>query len=182
MSETLRSGADRLLHGLGLISILQSYGQPTVTGSYYLDLMVWRDLDLYVTIDLMTRTQLYELVHVICSKFQPRWIEAKEEKGFPPGCVLSYFLGFETEIVGDGLWNVDIWFVNEEYIRERQAYLDRILSASSVDRQIIYHIKQELCELPEYGQCYFSVDVYDSVLDGGVRTVGEFHEWHKRRG
>ncbi|MGE5652859.1 MAG: hypothetical protein ACM3ZQ_01140 [Bacillota bacterium] len=181
MNDTLRLEADQLLYGHGLLHLLEEYGVPTITGSRYLDLMVWRDLDLYVTIDQFSRLRLYELLDAICSTFQPKWIEAKEEKDFPPGCDRSFFLGFETEVLGTGLWNVDIWFMDAEYIAERQAYLDRIRLASEETRAVIHRLKQGLCQSPEYGQSFFSVDVYNSVLDDGVATIEEFHQWLRKR-
>jgi hypothetical protein len=44
----LRAEADAILHGRGLLALLGRYGTAAVMGSYALDLMTWRDLDVYV--------------------------------------------------------------------------------------------------------------------------------------
>ena len=48
LNEELKTEADELLYKKGVFDLLQKYGTPHVTGSYFLNLMTWRDLDIYL--------------------------------------------------------------------------------------------------------------------------------------
>ena len=46
--KILRQEADDLLGSKDLRELLEEYGIPHITGSYALQLMTWRDLDIYL--------------------------------------------------------------------------------------------------------------------------------------
>jgi hypothetical protein len=47
LNTLIKQEADKILFDEGLLSILRSFGTPHISGSYSLDLMTWRDLDIY---------------------------------------------------------------------------------------------------------------------------------------
>ncbi len=63
-SRALHEEADRILHERGLLALLARYGRPEVTGSHRLDLMTWRDLDLYVVAEAWTVDRFLEMGRV----------------------------------------------------------------------------------------------------------------------
>ncbi|MDU0206457.1 hypothetical protein ACYEXS_32085 [Paenibacillus sp. MAH-36] len=53
LNSLIKTEADGILHENGLIRILEGYGKVFISGSYLLDLMTWRDLDIYLANDKM---------------------------------------------------------------------------------------------------------------------------------
>lgn len=48
LNEMIVSEADKTLYTLGLFDCLHKYGDSQVSGGYFLNLMIWRDLDIYL--------------------------------------------------------------------------------------------------------------------------------------
>ena len=61
VSTALRAEADEILHSKGLLVMLKEYGEPLVSGSYSLDLMVWRDLDICLEAEGMSEARFFGL-------------------------------------------------------------------------------------------------------------------------
>ncbi|RLI51537.1 hypothetical protein DRO61_02215 [Candidatus Bathyarchaeota archaeon] len=54
LNLTLISEANTILNDYNLLKILEKFGTPHIHGSYSLNLMTWRDLDLYLENDEIT--------------------------------------------------------------------------------------------------------------------------------
>ena len=167
--------AKYILHNSGLLRELQKYGAVHVIGSYKMDLMAWNDLDIYVENDAMCRKKLYQLTSYILGRFMPVWYEAKEEKNELGA--LAWFHGFEFYLE-DVLWNVDIWFFDNPTIQKAEKYCATVSEKVQKDqtlRTAILNIKQDLIGRHLYPSApYTSMDVYDAVLNQGVRNTEEF--------
>ena len=174
-SQARRRNADRILYEMGLLDMLREIGTPHVTGSYQMDMMAWNDLDVNIENEGMTLTKLYRLTGQILETFRPLWYEAKEERT-PEGKTV-WFHGFEA-MVGGGLWNVDLWFFDQETIAEAERYCLRIAgAASAAQKEQIIAVKRGLLERNLYAFDKFrSMDVDRAVLEGQVRDVNEFLE------
>ena len=70
MSDRKRD-AEKLLYDLGLLEELKKYGTPHVIGSYVMDAMADRDLDIDVTNDTMSTQKLYQLTNRLLAKYAP---------------------------------------------------------------------------------------------------------------
>lgn len=174
----LKKEADELLYDYGLYNTLQDYSKREdiyITGSYALDLMVWRDLDIFIDIDQIFQDDIYDLVNTVMSRFRPVWLETKDTFNENTGCPKGYFLGFETLKVNNKLWNVDIWVTNRAHIHSNLDYINKLKSKLNDDsRKIIMDIKKQLIELKEYGTKYFSIDIYNGVINKGFKTLEDF--------
>jgi hypothetical protein len=138
----IRAEADAFLERHRVLDLLRCYGTPHISGSYAMQLMTWRDLDIYLAM---------------------------------------LYCGVLTDDLAKGGWKIDLWGVNRAVCDERLAYC-RSLSArmdASV-RQSILTVKNELCRLPAYRRTITSHQIYEAVISGGVRSVGEFWNWIKR--
>jgi len=69
LNLALISEANTLLYDYGLLEILEKYGTPNIHGSYSLNLMTWRDLDLYLENDEITVKTFFNLGLDIATKF-----------------------------------------------------------------------------------------------------------------
>ena len=174
MSDRKRD-AEKLLYDLGLLEELKKYGTPHVIGSYVMDAMADRDLDIDVTNDTMSTQKLYQLTNRLLAKYAPVWYEAKEEVTGDGKTV--WFHGFETRILGE-LWNVDIWFFDRETIGKAEEYCDGVKKELDKDPrkgEAVIQIKKDLMSRNLYSfDQYKSIDVYKGVLEDGILTTEEF--------
>lgn len=108
-------------------------------------------------------------------KFKPVWYEAKEEVTGEGKTV--WFHGFEILLSGE-LWNIDLWFFDQETIDIAEACCDDIMKkvGHNIDaKEAILNLKTELMERGFYSfEQYNSMDVYDAVLEFGIRDVDSF--------
>lgn len=177
--DNLKSNADKLLYDFGLLNELKNYGTPYIVGSYAMDLMVWNDLDIYVSNEFMSTEKLYKLTSFILNTFHPVWYEAK--KDIVDG-KSAWFHGFETEVLSK-LWNIDIWFFDNETITNTIEFCNRIKAQADTDetkRKSAINIKQALIENEQYGfGKYTSMDVYRAVFEMGITNYDEFINTYK---
>lgn len=175
MESEIRAAAEYVLNQGGLLKELKKYGEPHVIGSYAMDLMVARDLDIDIENSNMSLKKLHELTAFILERFSPVWYEAKEEETEEGKTV--WFHGFEAYIGGE-CWNFDLWFFDAVTIERAEAYCSAIAAQTRQDpeaREAILRIKAGLMERNLYSfERYRSVDVYESVLKKGVRDVESF--------
>lgn len=177
---TIKERADRLLSETGLVERLRKHGKVYITGSYYMDLMAWNDLDVYLQTD-DSFFDMYSMISEVNSALLPCRFDGIVMPERP-----ALFYGCETMISGER-WNIDIWIKDEKSIRESFSCCDRILRSLSADpkkRQLITEIKQGLIEKGMYGfdkdpqRHYHSHDIYSAVLDEGILSLAEFLERH----
>ena len=175
---TRKEWADSILYETGLLKKLEQYGKPHPIGSYRMDMMAWNDLDIDVENDHMSIGRLHELTAYVLKTFRPVWYEAKEEVTDEGNTV--WFHGFEA-VIGGELWNFDIWFFNRETIRRAEDYCDWVANnAGSAEREAIAELKRELIARNLYGfDKYHSTQVYEAVLEKGIRTIDEFLAAHQ---
>ncbi len=176
---TRKQQAEALLSGLW--EELGRYGVPHIVGSYRMDLMAWNDLDIDIENQGMSLSRLHELTGFILCRFAPVWYEAKEEITAQGKRV--WFHGFETFVEGE-LWNVDLWFFDQDTIREAERYCDGIAARTSVRpgaREEILRLKKELIAKGLYPNGgYTSMDVYEAVLNQRVAGAEDFLTRYQR--
>src|ERR1051326_8117974 len=113
-NDLIKKEADEILHSKGLLQILNSFGTPHISGSYSLDLMTWRDLDIYLEAGNITTKDFFLLGEKIATALNPLKMSFRNEiiaktKGLPNGLNWGIYLGNERA----GAWKIDIWLVKE---------------------------------------------------------------------
>lgn len=178
----LRAEADELLAS-GLLDVLASYGAVHVVGSHRLGLMAWRDLDIHLVPWILDRSSFFELGSRIAEVVVPHRMHYRDETivgtdGLPSGLYWGVYLGEERA----GAWKLDIWATDERGLERVQAYCRRIEQRLTVDsRGIILAIKEKCWQLPECRKRFGSGDVYEAVLEHGVRDVAGLWDYLERR-
>ena len=126
-SAALRAEADEILYGKGLLSILSEYGEPHISGSYSLDLMVWRDLDIYLAAEAMPEARFLELGGRLAELLTAPRVQFRNERvGQTAGLPNGLYWGVRSDIVGAGTWKIDIWCVAEVESRRLVAHCEGI--------------------------------------------------------
>lgn len=172
--------ANGILYDGGLLGILGKYGSPSVTGSYILGLMAWRDLDIYLESNEMTVGRFFQLGADVASGMRPQRMNFRNEfLGRTPGLPLGFYWG--VYVSGAALpveWKIDIWAIDSEQLKTFQKSMsDLKVRITDESRQAILEIKNQFWRHPEYHKKFASVDIYRAVLEENVRSVREFATW-----
>lgn len=181
INQEIKDEADDILYRQGLLAILSKYGIPHITGSYSLNLMTWRDLDVYIQNENISEDEFFQLGAEINNKYHPVKMSYRNErmtqtKGLPLGLYWGVYLGNERK----GAWKIDLWAVEENECHRLVKFCDNIATKlTSASKQIILTIKSNCWQDPEYRRSYTSGDIYEAVLNNGVTSLEEFRSYLK---
>ena len=178
-TSALRSEADRILYEKGLLALMGKYGIPHATGSYALNLMTWRDLDIYLESPDMSEERFFALGGGIALALRPSRMQFRNERiartvGLPCGL----YWGVYATLSEHQAWKIDIWCVPRADCCRLLRYCNDIarrLTPST--RAAILHIKTLCWEHPEYRFGFSSQDIYTAVLDDGIATFDQFRTY-----
>ena len=175
----LREEADSLLCEKGLQDIVQSAGPACVTGSYSLNLMTWRDLDISVQLQHeIDVSGFFDIGHKIADKF--RVVKMTFSNQFiRPDVPFDRGLYWGIRVFHlDGEWHIDLWgFGKDDYQRGLRDFNQLSEQLKEADRLAILRIKDEVCQRPGYRYNFGSLDIYDAVSKHHIKTIKDFDEW-----
>ena len=177
----IRAEADRLL-SRGLRDLLAAYGEVQITGSYVLELMTWRDLDIHIVRESPDRASFFALGGRLAALLEPRRMHYRDETvqqttGLPRGLYWGIYLGDERE----GAWKIDIWASSREDYEPVRRFVERVdARLTPATRETILKIKTACWRHPQYRREFSSADVYEAVLTHGVKDVESFWSYLAR--
>ena len=181
--QLIRREADEILHQKGLLSLLKRYGRPHVAGSYVLQLMTWRDLDIYLEADEIVEPRFFHLGGQIASILCPVKMHFRNERiaqteGLPLGFYWGVYLGDERK----GDWKIDIWALDGDECQQAIDYeADLARQLTPETRLSILGIKSQCWQDPAYRRSFSSQDIYRAVLEEGVTNMDEFETFLRRQ-
>ena len=174
-NNELKHEADDLIAACGLAELLAPYPQWFVGGSYSYDLMVWRDLDVYVLDPTHDLKLCFEIALKLTERL-PAWKSRfTNNLGSDPN---GYYWGLKTGDERAGAWKLDLWFQDQlgfDAHRDYTASMNKRLTAQT--RKAICAIKEAYWQRDEYRKTITSDHIYRAVLDDCVRTADEFEHW-----
>jgi hypothetical protein len=184
-AERLRVEADGIIQELDLVALLGQVGLVEHLGSSACGLMVWRDIDLTARCRDLTLERAWDALRPLL--IQPRLtrLHYRNESGArsPSGQAADeryYFVAYYESVVGEE-WKVDLSLWLSDAPRTDLARLDTLRRLSDETRLAILWIKDVRHRLPSYPSQVSGVDVYDAVLQHGVRTPDEFAAYLRER-
>lgn len=147
-----------------------------MSGSYALQLMTWRDLDIYLEMTDGSVDAFLELGRMLAAAIRPRKASFTDHLHFPATeNVRGLYWGIHTDFLSRGGWKIDVWGVGSDTCAERLRHNERIAAGLNADtRAAILSIKNEVCRHPRYRDAITSQHIYDAVQSSGVRTLDEF--------
>ncbi|MBM7568857.1 hypothetical protein [Paenibacillus sacheonensis] len=180
LSEAIRHEADRILNEHGLMAAMAAYGQPVVQGSYALDLMTWRDLDMYLVTEDRSTSWFFELGKAISECLQPSKMSYRNESnGESAHLPKGLYWGTYAKLFGQA-WKIDVWAIDsEQYKRKEEAFALLQARLHDGNRPVILALKNELYRHADYRKRFFSVDIYEAVFEG-VQSKEQFSVWLER--
>jgi len=112
-SQEVKKEADELLIKTDLIKFLSNYGKIFIWGSYKLDLMMSRDIDINIVDKDSSKEKTIDILNNLIRENKFRGyifydFVKRRKKGFPKG----YYIGLKTRFKGNK-WVIDIWFLKQ---------------------------------------------------------------------
>lgn len=180
-ARRLQKQADLILEDLRLPNFLSKYGKVTFVGSYALELIVKKDIDIVVASSLDYKDFL-EIVNYLFPEPNVYNLSLQDFRKSiyserPQGiyCGISYLVKPKT------FWKIDIWFLSKkdntaekliDWVKER---------LTNEKREIILKIKNEMLQT-KHGKEISGLDVYKAVLEKDVKDLEGFKKYLKRQG
>lgn len=159
--------------------MIQNYGPVEIVGSYASNLMTWRDIDLQFPLETTDDKQiLFKIAKDIGVTFAVKRLvfnnhRLRDESPFDYGLYLGTQLIHENQH-----WKVDLWCVEPEHFERSMAeHRSQITALKNIDRAAILALKFALIERGDYRNTVWSVDLYNAMLEDGVRTTEDFDVW-----
>ena len=170
-SSSLKQEAEQIVWDLAILEFLQRYGEAQLVGSVALDLVVKRDVDLHVLVDIPDLLGVVDAVYRYLLKqehiHEVRISDYRERGGVKVG--VDAYAG----ISGD--WSIDIW-VTDQAETTGFELVNRLRERLKPEhRKVILEIKREK---HRQGQLRDGLSklIYEAVVEKGVRSVGEFNQ------
>jgi hypothetical protein len=181
INRALMAEADTILYQHGVLDRLQPYGHPIVVGSYALQVMAWRDLDLSLVMEELTLPQFFALGRDLALTLHPYSMSFRDERTeHTPGRPRGLYWGVYTRRVGLDEWKIDLWAMTAEASRTRTQYVEHLNARlDAPNRRSILTIKHRVCGHPDYRRRFTSSDIYTAVLEHGITSIDEFRRWLK---
>jgi hypothetical protein len=166
-SEMLRQEADQLLKLIRMDDILRPYGKVYPTGSYFLDVMAYPDIDLYIT--KVTIEQLFEIGAQLadCELLTQVVFEKSDDPmHMPEGLYLK--TRFKYGVWGRP-WKIDLWSLSEKVILQKMEDMHRFQAKMTQGlREQIIRYKLSVITSEKRTPKYSGYYIYKAFMDEGL--------------
>lgn len=171
-NTALHTEADRILQTDRLLELAQACGDVFVGGSYHSELMVWRDLDLYIGMNTDDLGVFFDLGRRIVENFYASKAFFTDARTSDPA---GLYWGIRLGNLAPGAWKFDIWGVKPKALAQRRSSADAFVKRlTPATRAAILNLKTHYWADPGYRNEITSDDIYRAVLDEGVRNQSAF--------
>ena len=166
-ADRLKREADVVLQLVRMDEILQPYGQVYPTGSYYLDVMAYPDIDLYIT--RVNLQQLFEIGSQIAAcdlVSQIVYEKSDDPVNMPEGLYLKSRVNY-----GDWgrPWKIDLWSLAEDVIQRKMEDMRHFQQKlTPLLRQQIIRYKLSVLTSQRRTPMYSGYYIYKAFIDEGL--------------
>ena len=179
-SAKIKEETDLILYDRGLYKIFEKYGTAKFTGSYELDLMIKKDLDVTIVTKDISLEEFFNLGGEISSLLKPHSMFFRNTKVKPISKrpKEGYYWGVQFDD-----WKIDLWAIDEQIYSGSVRYIDSVAGKiTEENKKTILELKYLFIDNKDYGSKFSSREVYEAVLNNGVKTVDEFYSYLKSIG
>lgn len=182
-ARKLRKEADEVLKMINLKRHCAPIGTVAPTGSYFMDLMMYPDIDLYLP------PTTIEKLFVLASKFAK--IECVKEVVFQKGSAWDkgdlakgYYLKPIVEYGNWGRpWKVDIWSLPVRIIKKKQRELRNLKERMTpVQRKLILEYKYRILTDQHRTPMFSGIYIYRAIIDHGMTDHKKITKYLKDNG
>ncbi|MFW6039138.1 MAG: hypothetical protein ACOC9P_01530 [bacterium] len=174
--QRLHQEADHLLHERGVLEILRRFGKPHIAGSYALNLMTWRDLDIYLEAPAIEVVDFLELGRQVAAVLRPWKMSFTNHRDFPATePLVGLYYGLRLGELSRGAWKIDLWALDgATCVTALEPTQSLAAALTPTRRTAILRIKSDLWNHSEYRKTITSQMIYDAVIEHGARSTTEF--------
>jgi hypothetical protein len=185
--NALQAEANRLAEQLDLPTMLGRAGRCERLGSLVSGLMVWRDLDLGASCGRLSTEQAWQTMLPLAAHPRTTRLDYRNEIGrlAPPELReygRYYFVAHHETEAGDA-WKIDVSLWSPEAPPGPLAHAEELRRRLTPETRLaILWIKDVWHRVTSYPDQISGMDVYDAVLEHGVRTPEQFGRYLRRCG
>jgi hypothetical protein len=178
----LQAEAAAILADLDLTAIVADIGPMLLAGSYVSGLMCWPDLDVMVFTGADFSPQdVLRLLQRIIDRPGIVGFDYRDERGTrsPTGAIRDERYHLVIEMARNNrVWRIDLTlWLNDPHANVTGWHETLRDSVTADQRRAILRIKDVWYRLPSYPDRISGLQIYNAVLDDGVRTPREFATW-----
>jgi hypothetical protein len=165
-SARLKEEADFVLQAVNLYQIVLPYGRITPTGSYYLDVMIYPDIDLYLS--PVSVEELFAIGGQLatCDLVYQVVFEKSQTARLPGGLYLKPRIRYGE---WGRPWKIDIWSLADELIDEKMAEIYRFKPAMTAEiREQIIRYKYAILTASQRTPMYSGYYICKAFIDEGL--------------
>lgn len=178
-SAKLKEEADQLLQEIKLEELTRDIGILTPTGSYYLDLMMYPDIDMYLP--PATPRQLFGIAtHLV----ENHPVVRVNFLNGGPGPLEDALYIKPVIAVGEWErpWKIDIWAVNQSFIDEKTNQLESLKDRMTTEqRELILNYKYSILTPQGRTPMFSGIHIYQAVVDHGLSTHTDITQYLKEQ-
>ncbi|MBV9230848.1 MAG: hypothetical protein JOZ18_16180 [Chloroflexi bacterium] len=183
--DALQAEAQSVLEDLDVDKVLGAIGTLIQIGSTVLGLMVWPDIDFNVACPGASPNDVFNTSLPLLTHPRIKQVRYLNQSGaFRESLPRNDRYYFALLYQASGIeWKIDIsfWLSNEP--RQEAVQTEAILRQLTPETRLaILWIKDAWYQLPSYRTQVLSIDIYEAVLQHGVRTPAEFDAYLVERG
>lgn len=183
--QLLQAEARHIIADLNMPTMLGQAGSVSLVGSFVSGLMVWRDLDFNVLAPGLGIDRVFAILSPLLQHPRMKLVRYLNQQGAfspPEPTDERFFFAFYYQPEGGDEWKIDVSFWVSQLPRIERALAEDIAARLDDETRLaILWIKDVWRQLPTYPYEIGGVDIYDAVLDHGVRTPAQFRAYLAQR-
>jgi hypothetical protein len=170
-SAKLKEEADDLLREIRLDELCRDIGKLTPTGSYYLNVMIYPDIDLYLP--PAKPSQLFQIAAHLVENHPV--VRVNFLNGGPGPLKNALYLKPVIAIGNwERPWKVDIWAADQAFIDEKNAELRHYKERITPElRELILDYKFSILNQEGRTPMFSGIYIYQAVIDHGMRKFSD---------
>jgi hypothetical protein len=174
-SQDIKKEAEELLKNNSISKILSKYGEIKFTGSYELDLMFKKDIDISLINNKLTVPEFTQLGKELIDQLKTPSVYYRNTRINPIEKRPENSLYWGVQI---DEWFLDIWAMSKNVYLKSEYYINEIKAKlNQENRNIILSLKYEYLKSKRYSKQFGSRELYEAVLNHDVKTSKEFDKY-----
>ena len=179
-AQILKQAADQLLEDIQLEELCRPIGIITPTGSYFLDLMVYPDIDYYLP--PAKPRQLFDIASDLAENHPVKRVNFICGS---PGALKDalYIKPVIDTGTWDRPWKIDIWAVDLKFIEQKTTELNAFKAQMTPEiREFILNFKFSILNEEGRTPMLSGIHIYRAVFDLNIRKPKELTQYLRDQG
>lgn len=179
-SQNLLQEADEVLQKVNLRKLCTPIGEITPTGSYFLNLMMYPDIDVYLPHTTLEKFFSLAEKFAECDYVKKINFEKGDSGELAEGLYLKPLIDYGN---WGRLWKIDIWSLPVEVIEKKQQELGMIKAKITPSlRKLILDFKFSILTDAGRTPMFSGIHIYRAVINHGIRDFNQITTYLRDNG